>query len=257
VDWSRCGRRTGDGPRPGEWLLLPVALAATVAYAWYLSGHFASFLPALRWAVLAAGAAGVAALVAVRLPRPSGRLGAARARLAVIGLVVAGGAAVATPAAWAASTVDPQYAGTPIGPAAGPAGDGFGPGRIGTARRPQGGASAERYYRYYGQVPPSRRGAPGNAPGGSGSGARATPGGGPGGAGPAPNTFNAGAQPSAQTRRLAAYLRQHAGSAKYQVATQGSMSAGELILAGLSVLPMGGFSGQVPFPTQATLTSLA
>jgi hypothetical protein len=34
------------------------------------------------------------------------------------------------------------------------------------------------------------------------------------------------------------------------------MQAGEYILAGASVLPMGGFSGQVPFPTANQLAKL-
>ena len=37
---------------------------------------------------------------------------------------------------------------------------------------------------------------------------------------------------------------------------QGSSQAGQYILAGASVLPMGGFSGQVPFPTNDQLATL-
>ena len=37
---------------------------------------------------------------------------------------------------------------------------------------------------------------------------------------------------------------------------QGSNQAGQYILAGASVLPMGGFSGRVPFPTTGQLAKL-
>ena len=42
----------------------------------------------------------------------------------------------------------------------------------------------------------------------------------------------------------------------YLLAVQGSSQAGQYILAGASVLPMGGFSGQVPFPTNDQLATL-
>ena len=42
----------------------------------------------------------------------------------------------------------------------------------------------------------------------------------------------------------------------YLLAVQGSSQAGEYILAGASVLPMDGFSGQVPFPTNDQLATL-
>lgn len=55
---------------------------------------------------------------------------------------------------------------------------------------------------------------------------------------------------------MLAYLKAHQGSAKYAVAVADAQTAGPYIMAGLSVLPMGGFSGQVPFPTVAQFQSL-
>jgi hypothetical protein len=52
------------------------------------------------------------------------------------------------------------------------------------------------------------------------------------------------------------YLKAHQGGAKYAVAITDANSAGPYIMAGLSVLPIGGFSGQVPFPTLAQFQSL-
>jgi hypothetical protein len=52
------------------------------------------------------------------------------------------------------------------------------------------------------------------------------------------------------------YLKAHQGSAKYAVAISGANTAGPYIMAGLSVLPMGGFTGQVPFPTESQLAAL-
>jgi hypothetical protein len=55
---------------------------------------------------------------------------------------------------------------------------------------------------------------------------------------------------------VVAYLQAHQGSARYAVAVADAQTAGPYIMAGLSVLPMGGFSGQVPFPTLAQFQSL-
>ncbi|MEV6304271.1 glycosyltransferase family 39 protein [Actinoplanes sp. NPDC051861] len=61
---------------------------------------------------------------------------------------------------------------------------------------------------------------------------------------------------TAETDALRTFLRgQHAGE-KYLVAVQGSVNAGPLVLAGESVLPMGGFTGSTPFPGQAGLAEM-
>lgn len=63
-------------------------------------------------------------------------------------------------------------------------------------------------------------------------------------------------RPSARATALLAYLdSQHHGE-KYLVAAQGSMAAGDLLLTGASVLPMGGFGGRAPFPTRDQLAQM-
>jgi hypothetical protein len=61
-------------------------------------------------------------------------------------------------------------------------------------------------------------------------------------------------EPGQVDNPLLAYLMANQGSAKYLVATTGSMSAAPLIIAtGKPILPMGGFSGGDPAPTAAQL----
>jgi hypothetical protein len=71
-----------------------------------------------------------------------------------------------------------------------------------------------------------------------------------------PPGFGGGAQPNAQTQQLVVWLRAHQPGSTYLLAVHGSNQAGQYILAGASVLPMGGFSGQVPFPTTNQLAKL-
>ena len=71
-----------------------------------------------------------------------------------------------------------------------------------------------------------------------------------------PGGFGDGAQASAQTKQLVAWLRAHQPGSTYLLAVQGSNQAGQYILARASVLPMGGFSGRVPFPTTSQLAKL-
>jgi len=71
-----------------------------------------------------------------------------------------------------------------------------------------------------------------------------------------PGGFGAGAQANAQAQQVVAWLRAHQPGSTYLLAVQGSSQAGEYILAGASVLPMDGFSGQVPFPTNDQLATL-
>lgn len=51
-------------------------------------------------------------------------------------------------------------------------------------------------------------------------------------------------------------MKNHQPGNGYLLAVPGSMQAGGYILAGASVLPMGGFSGQVPFPSADQLAKL-
>jgi hypothetical protein len=212
----RSGRSHGWG--------LPLAVAATGAWTIHLALAYRTFLPWLLPIVVVLTIAGTAgtALVAARpgLPR----------RIAVVTVTVAVLAMLATPAAWAVATLVPPYGGNKIGPAAGPTetlagATGFG--------GPGGG-----------------RGFPGGGfPGGG------FPGGGfPGGG--FPRGFGGGPAGGGVDSGVVDYLKAHQGGAKYAVAITDANSAGPYIMAGLSVLPIGGFSGQVPFPTLSQFQSL-
>jgi 4-amino-4-deoxy-L-arabinose transferase-like glycosyltransferase len=62
-------------------------------------------------------------------------------------------------------------------------------------------------------------------------------------------------QVRAGTRALVGYLRGHQPGRRYLVAMDGPGQAGEYILAGASVLTMGGFTGKVPYPTTDELAN--
>nr|WP_240942684.1 glycosyltransferase family 39 protein [Planosporangium thailandense] len=255
--------------RPGRrrWLL-PATVAVSIGWAAYLSGQYPSFLPWLTPLLVSLGAVGVILLVVTTLmqgvaghgtPR-----GGRRARIAAVAMAATVGALAVAPTAWAASTDDSRYAGSGGGPSAGPArGFGFGPARGGT-----GGADRDRRYGLAAGAG-GAGGFDGDRRGGTfeRSGMWGTPDGGrAAGRGQAPGAWSGRSgrggfggvsdRPSAQTERLVAYLKSHQPGSRYLVATQGSMQAGPLILAGASVLPMGGFSGQVPFPTTDQLAKL-
>ncbi|WP_188316834.1 glycosyltransferase family 39 protein [Solihabitans fulvus] len=62
---------------------------------------------------------------------------------------------------------------------------------------------------------------------------------------------------TAQDVALLDFLRTGSGGAKYLAAVSGSNSASRYIIgAGVSMLPMGGFTGQTPFPNQAQFADL-
>ena len=100
------------------------------------------------------------------------------------------------------------------------------------------------------------RGAPGQFGERPGNDGRAPGGGQARDGGQPPGGFGGGATANAQTQQLVAWLRTHQPGSTHLVAVQGSSQAGQYILAGASVLPMGGFSGQVPFPTTDQLATL-
>lgn len=222
---------------------LPAAVAVTVAWAVQLGRSYPTFLPWLAPAVLVAGGVAVVVLVAILLGYDRIRRFAPRAAVAGVGLAL--GAMLLTPGAWAASTIA-GYGGNAIGPSAGPTstfpsgtmgGGGrlFGPGAGGAFA---GGSAA----RDGGAVPGG-----GGVPGGDGvpGGGQARGGSGGGGA------FGQGVD-----QTLVAFLKSHQGSATYAVAISGANTAGPYTVAGLSVLPMGGFTGQVPFPSVDQLRQL-
>ncbi len=112
--------------------VLPVAVAAEVAWAFFLWRDYAGFLPWARDLLAVAGAVAVVALVAARLSRR------ARARLVTVALGTGVAAMLVAPATWAASVLDVSYAGSSFNATAGPAGGMGGLRR----RRPAGGQQA-------------------------------------------------------------------------------------------------------------------
>ncbi len=109
--------------------VLPAAVAAEVAWAFYRWRDYPGFLPWARDSLVAAGAAAVAALIVARLYR-AGRARRAWARVVTVALGTGVVAMLAAPATWAASVLDVNYAGSSFNATAGPAGGlgGFGGG---------------------------------------------------------------------------------------------------------------------------------
>ncbi len=246
--------------RAGSWAgwLLPAAVAAELAWAFYLWSGYRAFLPWVLPVAIGAGAVAIAVMVAGRLSR--------RARGAVegAGLAMAVAAMLAAPTAWAASVLDSRYAGSSFDASAGPAG-GFGPGG-------GGGGQAGGGFRP-GELPGGRtQGSPGGgAPGGGGPG-EGFPGGGErgtgeqGGFGGAGGLAGAGGPGggifgstslSASQQQLYRYVSAHRDRAGYLLAVSSWSEAAAYILAtGQEVMPMGGFSGSVPEPTLARVRQL-
>ena len=103
--------------------VLPAAVAAEVAWAFYLWRDYSGFLPWARDFLVAAGAVAVVALVVARLYR-AGRAQRAWARVVTVALGTGVVAMLAAPATWAASVLDVNYAGSSFNATAGPAGTG-------------------------------------------------------------------------------------------------------------------------------------
>jgi len=247
--------RSGD-PR---WWVLPLAVAAELAWAARLWSGYPAFLPWVRQAAIAAGVAAIAVLVAVRLSRR------ARARLATgfvtAALAAAVAAMLAAPATWASSVLDARYAGSSFDAGAGPAGGfgfGGGPGGPGAGAARNNLAGPRPYEAIAGRYPPGGAVPGGAVPGGRfprgeyGTG-RPQAAGGPGGGilATATTTLSQGDQ------RLYDYLSAHRDGAGYLMAVQSWSVAAPFILAtGQEVMPMGGFSGSVPEPTLARVRQL-
>ncbi len=208
--WRARDTWTGRGVLAGT-------TAVTAVWAWVLLGRSATFLPWLRWVVLAVGV-----VAAVGMLVPAGW----RARVAT---VVAGAALIAGlagPAAYAVQTTATSHQGGI--PTAGPStGAGVGPG--GRMRGHVDGAAAQRDGATAPDAAGQRDGAPGQpgGPGGFGMG-------GPGG--------------EEVTTQLADMLT--SAGTRWAAATVGSQGAANLELrTGTAVMAIGGFIGSDPSPT--------
>ncbi len=208
--WRARDTWTGRGVLAGT-------TAVTAVWAWVLLGRSATFLPWLRWVVLAVGV-----VAAVGMLVPAGW----RARVAT---VVAGAALIAGlagPAAYAVQTTATSHQGGI--PTAGPStGAGVGPG--GRMRGRVDGAAAQRD----GATAPDAAGQQNGAPGQPG---------GPGG-------FGMGGPGGEEVTTQLADMLTSAGT-RWAAATMGSQGAANLELrTGTAVMAIGGFIGSDPSPT--------
>jgi 4-amino-4-deoxy-L-arabinose transferase-like glycosyltransferase len=207
---------------------LPGTVAATAAWGAYLAGQFPSFLP---WLAPVVGVLGLAAVVLLAAARP--RRTPSGGRLALAGLAASLAAVLIAPGAWAVQVFDPSYRGSGMGS--------VGPSGMNRGHRPVVSAG--------GRTGPLLWG------GGTVRGEGTTRGGtgGFGGFG----GFSESGGLTATQRKLLDYTTARQGSAAYVFATTGWNGASPYILAtGAHVLPLGGFSGRVPFPSQAQFRNL-
>jgi 4-amino-4-deoxy-L-arabinose transferase-like glycosyltransferase len=216
--------------------LLPLAVAAEVAWAYFLWRDYGGFLPWARDLLAAAGAVAVVALVVARLSRR------ARARLVVVALGTGVAAMLAAPATWAASVLDVAYAGSSFNATAGPAGGMAGPGGGAPAAAGRdGGERAAQYADRFADLPSGADAAGASAPGGAGGGIGSS----------------ATATLTSAEQRLYDYVSAHRDGASYLMAVGSWEEASPYILAtGQEVMPMGGFSGTVPSPTLSAVKDL-
>ncbi|WP_018569858.1 ArnT family glycosyltransferase [Streptomyces sp. PsTaAH-124] len=217
-------------------LVLPGAVAATAAWSAYLASGYSSFL---AWPAPAVAVLGLAAAMLLLAARP-GR-GRFAGRIAVAGGVASVAAVLTAPGVWTAQVFDPAAASSAmgaVGPAGGSGQHGPRPAAAPAQGAPASGAGADT-------APSVRAARSGQRTG------RAAGGGGP------LNILSGEDQLSADQRKLLTYTRAHQGRAAYVFATTGWNGASPYILgAGARVLPLGGFSGRVPFPTEAGFRNL-
>ena len=235
--------RAGDAR---GWML-PVAVAAELAWAVFLWRDYGGFLPWVRTAAIVAGVIAIVVMVMTKLTRR------ARGRLATAGLTVGVVAALAAPSAWAASVLDTRYGGSSFNASAGPAGAMGGGATVGGAGgapasgQASGQARDEFIERFGGDG--GYRSGPGRY--GRRTGDRGFGGGGAGG------ILGSTTALSASERELYDYVSAHRDGASYLMAVSSWSEASPYILStGQEVMPMGGFSGSVPEPTLARVKEL-
>ncbi|HEY7717500.1 MAG TPA: glycosyltransferase family 39 protein [Pedococcus sp.] len=214
--WEHRDHRVGS---------VTLAVATTAAAGWsFVLLSRADWVPWLRVAVLALGAA--AALLLLAVTHLESRWVPAVVASALV-------AALAGPAAWSAATVATPHTGSIV--TAGPAvagGRGFGGG-------PGGGARLQ---------PPGGQGLGGQAPGGQAFGGQAP--GGTGGTGGTGGGLGGLLDASTPSTEVVAALSADADAYTWVAAAIGSQNAAGLQLAtGLPVMAIGGFNGSDPSPT--------
>ena len=231
--------RAGDAR---GWML-PVAVAAELAWAVFLWRDYGGFLPWVRTAAIVAGVIAIVVMVMTKLTRR------ARGRLATAGLTVGVVAALAAPSAWAASVLDTRYGGSSFNASAGPAGAMGGGATVGGAGgAPASGQARDEFIeRFRGDG--GYRSSAGRY--GRRTGDRGFGGGGAGG------ILGSTTALSASERELYDYVSAHRDGASYLMAVSSWSEASPYILStGQEVMPMGGFSGSVPEPTLARVKEL-
>ncbi|MDV6270073.1 glycosyltransferase family 39 protein [Rhodococcus globerulus] len=223
-------------------IVLAVSLAATVAMAWVLLGRTPSFVPWLRWTILAVGIVAAAAMLIPAITR---------GRLVVVVVLAALFTGLAGPSAYAIDTINTPHTGSIVsagpGVQGGMGGPGGGRGGFGGAgdggTRPTGGAGAAM------GTPPTGMG---QAPGaGATPGAAVTTGtaidGARGGMGGSAGGLLRGSTPGAA---VVEKLEENADQFTWVAAAIGSNSASGYQLATESpVMAIGGFNGSDPSPT--------
>ena len=231
--------RAGDAR---GWML-PVAVAAELAWAVFLWRDYGGFLPWVRTAAIVAGVIAIVVMVMTKLTRR------ARGRLATAGLTVGVVAALAAPSAWAASVLDTRYGGSSFNASAGPAGAMGGGATVGGAGgAPASGQARDEFIeRFRGDG--GYRSSAGRY--GRRTGDRGFGGGGAGG------ILGSTTALSASERELYDYVSAHRDGASYLMAVSSWSEASPYILStGQEVMPMGGFGGSVPEPTLARVKEL-
>jgi 4-amino-4-deoxy-L-arabinose transferase-like glycosyltransferase len=218
-------------------IVAATVVLGTAMWGWVLMSEASSYLPWLKWVVVA-----LAVVSAVLLLLPQGRrwISVSAISLALVSALLA-------PLAWTLDTVSTGHTGSI--PSAGPSvgGTGFGGGGGGGFGGRQGGANRTG-------TPPT-----GNAPGGTAAGGGTAPtggnfggtgtgtrgGGGGGGIGSLLGSSSVGSA-------LATLLKADASSYKWAAAAVGSNSAaGYQLATSEAVMPVGGFNGSDPSPTLA------
>lgn len=217
VQFWRAWRR---GDRGRSWAL-PTAVVSTLAWSAFIATRY-SFLPWLAPVAAVVGAGGLLLLV---LSRTTGER--ARPRIAVLGVGAAIVGMLLPSAAWASTVLDSEYGHSGMG-AAGP-------------------VSTWHHHRH--DRDPARAAAQGPARGdGSPSAARQHH-----------HTikFSERTALTSEQQRFLASMRARQGHAAFVFATTSWRSASPYILfAGAKVLPMGGFTGVAPTPTNAQFRNL-